>query len=138
MKGTYLLFLVFEERRTAEAGALGTLCVEAGEYCYIGSAMNGLEGRIGRHLRPHKTMHWHIDRLTVCADRMEAYVSADPISECALSGMALAAGGKEAFKGFGCSDCGCRTHLFLMDAGSKQKLIDMSGTTPFLRDSAKI
>ena len=136
MKGTYLLFLVFEEGRTVTAGSLGTLDIRPGEYCYAGSAMNGLEGRIGRHMEREKKMHWHIDRLTVCADRMESYVSADvPVTECTLADMARDAGCKEAFKGFGCSDCGCRTHLFLTDGGSKQKLINISGTTPFLRDS---
>ena len=39
----------------------------AGWHIYVGSANGpgGMRARIGRHLRTDKTIHWHIDRLTV-------------------------------------------------------------------------
>ncbi|MDR2866172.1 MAG: GIY-YIG nuclease family protein [Methanomassiliicoccaceae archaeon] len=132
-KGTYLLFLEFRAQRTVDIGKLGTITVEEGEYCYVGSAMNGLGSRIRRHLSDKKKIHWHIDHLTTIADAMEAYVSLPPTDECELSRMAKESGGLEVFKGFGCSDCRCHTHLFLMNGASKPKLLNMSDTVPFLQ-----
>jgi Uri superfamily endonuclease len=130
-KGTYLLFLVLRRSLRSSIGALGEQDVAAGEYCYVGSAMNGLDNRLERHFRIEKTARWHIDRLTVYADGMEAYISTEPIPECTLSSMAESCGCTPAIEGFGCSDCRCGTHLFLVDADAKQKLLNMTGMTQF-------
>jgi len=130
-KGTYLLFLKFYGPRDVSVGALGTLSIAAGEYCYVGSAMNGLDERLGRHLSKDKRIRWHIDRLTSCADDMYAFVSLDPIPECVLSETAKGCGCHPVFKGFGCSDCRCWTHLFLVDDPSKQRLLRETGVMPF-------
>ncbi|MCL2786773.1 MAG: GIY-YIG nuclease family protein [Methanomassiliicoccaceae archaeon] len=128
--GTYLLFLRFTERRDVTAGSLGTLTVAAGDYCYVGSAMNGLDSRIERHFRKEKTMRWHIDRLTVIADAMEAYVSMTR-KECELSTIAEECECVPVFKGFGSSDCGCVTHLFRVNDETKLRLLNLSAVTPF-------
>jgi len=122
--------MVFRNPVTIEVGSLGTINIDPGEYCYAGSAMNGLDGRIRRHFAAEKKMHWHIDRLTTKADGMEAYISTSA-EECTLSDLAVKCGCVRAVKGFGCSDCGCLTHLFSADAISKQKLLNSSGVVPF-------
>jgi Uri superfamily endonuclease len=93
--------------------------------------MNGLEQRIRRHLSEEKKIHWHIDNLTVIADAMEAYVSLEPIKECALAKMAAESGCVPAAKGFGCSDCRCGTHLFITDERSKKELLKATSVVPF-------
>jgi len=130
-KGTYLLFMTFPEPKRIVVGSLGTIDIDAKEYCYAGSAMNGLDGRIGRHLRKEKKIHWHIDHLSTLTDMKEAYVVSEHIRECTLAEMALGSGCIPMHKGFGCSDCGCATHLFLVDDNSKQNLLKMSNADPF-------
>ena len=131
-KGTYILFLTFTESREIQVGSLGTLSIEAGEYCYVGSAMNGLDSRLRRHLSKEKRPHWHIDSLTLSADSMEAYVPSVPIGECRLAGTAEQCGCIPAFKGFGSSDCRCRPHLFRVGGASKPKLLNASAAEPFI------
>ena len=88
-KGTYVLFLRFSSPFEGEVGSLGIVRLEPGEYCYIGSAMGGLDQRLRRHLSKEKRIRWHIDRLTLAADSMEAYESyPDPVPECTLARMA--------------------------------------------------
>jgi Uri superfamily endonuclease len=130
-KGSYLLFIAFSGTVVADVGSLGTLHVEEGEYCYAGSAMNGLDRRIERHFSKDKKIHWHIDRLTATADRAEAFVSFEK-DECELAAIAEECGCVPMFKGFGSSDCRCRTHLFLVNGTSKKELLNRSFATPFL------
>ena len=123
-RGTYVLFLTFYSPFSSEVGSLGRLDLPSGESCYVGSAMGGLDHRLDRHLSKEKRICWHIDRLTVRADRMEAYESyPDPIPECDLAHIAEGSGCVPMHKGFGCSDCRCDTHLFLVDPDSKTELI---------------
>ncbi len=123
-RGTYVLFLTFRSHFSSEIGALGMLDLAPGEYCYVGSAMGGLDQRLDRHLSKEKRIRWHIDRLTMAADSMEAYESyPDPIPECDLSRCAVESGCVPVRKGFGCSDCRCDTHLFSVTESSKTALI---------------
>jgi Uri superfamily endonuclease len=48
-KGSYALFMRFSETFSVSVGALGNVTITKGEYCYAGSAMNGLDQRIRRH-----------------------------------------------------------------------------------------
>jgi len=130
-KGSYILFMTFSSSFTKDVGSLGALTVDSGVYCYVGSAMNGLDQRIGRHLSDEKIIRWHIDRLTVSADEKEAYTSEK--KECELAKIAEAAGGVPMFNGFGSSDCKCRTHLFRISGTAKEKLLRTSGALPFRR-----
>ncbi|MCL2032082.1 MAG: GIY-YIG nuclease family protein [Methanomassiliicoccaceae archaeon] len=121
-KGTYVLIFDLPDIRV-KVGALGMVDLKRGTYCYVGSAMNGLDQRISRHLSENKKTHWHIDHLTKECCRIEAYEAVQPgMTECALVGIVEKNGGAGAVKGFGCSDCKCVTHLFFLEGGSEERL----------------
>ena len=84
---------------------------KSGFYAYVGSALNGLEKRLERHLRSQKKFHWHIDYLLESAIVREIVWATTTVNaECSI---ALCLSGElPAVPGFGCSDCRCRSHLF--------------------------
>ena len=113
-RGAYLL--VLRVPRRVELQSLKRPCRFAapGSYVYAGSAYGpgGLAARLRRHMWPKKTMHWHIDKLTVKADAMAA-LAVPGGDECMLV-EALLSGGRfrVAIPGFGSSDCrNCEGHL---------------------------
>jgi Uri superfamily endonuclease len=63
MKGNYLLIMTLPKDTSVMVGKQGMLHFTKGCYAYVGSALNGLEQRIQRHLRTDKKTHWHIDYL---------------------------------------------------------------------------
>ncbi|MDR3282107.1 MAG: GIY-YIG nuclease family protein [Candidatus Methanoplasma sp.] len=126
--GTYVLALTLDSDLETEVGRLGRLCFRRGRYCYVGSAENGLDQRIGRHLSCEKKVRWHIDRLTLAAGSMQAYESHVP--ECGLARAVEEAGGVPVADGFGCSDCKCRTHLFLLDYEAEAALASDGRLSP--------
>ncbi len=113
-RGSYIIVMKLERDRTIEVGSLGRLPFRKGFYLYVGSARKNLAGRIARHQRLRKKLHWHIDYLREQAE----FTAAIPIRssedlECALAGrLADLAGWR--IPGFGCSDCSCPSHLFGM------------------------
>lgn len=112
-KGIYILFLCFHTDIKTKVGSLGPVKLLAGDYCYIGSAKCGLDQRLSRHFSREKTIHWHIDYLTILCKDMLAYETENPkITECDLAKFVIKKGGMPAVIGFGCSDCNCQTHLF--------------------------
>lgn len=132
-KGTYVLFLLFLSDLETEVGSLGHIILPAGWYCYVGSAMGGLDQRVSRHLAHAKTVRWHIDRLTVAADEMFAMEhEGDGISECALGRILEDAGAEPITDGFGCSDCACRTHLFRTEPDDAVRVLASRGLTKFV------
>jgi len=131
-KGTYVLIITFGADADIDVGALGSLHFPKGRYCYVGSAMGGLDQRVSRHIRRDKNVKWHADYLTVRADSVEAFESyPDFIPECEIARIAEASGMEPSYKGFGCSDCDCPTHLFRVTDGSLRSLLDSSGMRPF-------
>ncbi len=127
-KGTYVLFLTFSKPFQGEVGRLGNVHLDPGVYCYVGSAMGGLDQRISRHLSKEKRVRWHIDCLTLAADSVAAFESyPDPIPECTLAYTASLIGFEAVIDGFGCSDCHCRTHLFRVPSGSAHALVSEAG-----------
>jgi len=120
-KGTYILIFDMPGTRV-KIGALGIVDIQEGSYCYVGSAMNGLDQRIARHMSKKKKVRWHIDHLTMGCGNIEAYEALGHIAECDLCAIVQKNGGKGTIKGFGCSDCGCFTHLFLLTKETKEKL----------------
>ncbi len=108
MKGSYVLLIELSQSAEIPVGYLGKIKFKTGFYAYVGSALGGLEARIGRHLRKEKKLHWHIDHFLTIASIKDVYVG----------------GGKErdiakklsehfsCIRGFGSSDCGCESHLF--------------------------
>ena len=127
-KGTYVLFVTLRNETTITAGALGPHTFSPGTYCYVGSAMAGLDQRLKRHLAHDKKLKWHIDYLTTVCDSSEAWESyPDPVPECDLGRMAEECGAVPEMDCFGCSDCGCRTHLFRIGQDSAGRLIEGAG-----------
>jgi Uri superfamily endonuclease len=98
-------------------GRLGTFDLAPGIYAYVGSALGGLEARVGRHLRGGAKKHWHIDYLIGHGcDRSAYMVVSDRDIECELSrSIAGLPGATMPVRGFGSSDCHCSTHLFCLE-----------------------
>ncbi len=110
-RGTYALLVHVPYDLTLTAGELGTLNLKAGYYAYIGSALGGLEQRVGRHLRAQKKLRWHIDYLLARARLVDLVVArSEERKECAVAGGL--AKNLSSISGFGCSDCKCESHLF--------------------------
>lgn len=88
-----------------------------GIYLYTGSAMNGLRGRLARHVGKRKKLRWHVDYLLECPDARVKQILALPSAgrqECRWNRrLASLPGAVVALKGFGASDCiaGCGAHL---------------------------
>ena len=119
MKGSYVLLLDLERDARLTIGRLGTFEFPAGHYLYFGSALNGLEGRVRRHLRRDKKLHWHVDYFTMEAEIREVWwVAGEGRRECRWAEVALEKGGKIVVPGFGSSDCRCTTHLFRLKRGN--------------------
>jgi len=112
--GTYILVIRLDQDRLIRVGKLGVLPFQAGYYLYVGSALNGLRGRLARHLRATKRLHWHIDYLLQYAQVVEVWYYLGPERyECAWARALAQMPDVRPFEGaFGASDCFCRTHLF--------------------------
>jgi Uri superfamily endonuclease len=124
--GAYLLILQVSREKTIDVGALGPTFFPKGKYAYSGSALTSLEARVGRHFSTKKKVHWHIDHLMAEARPLEALVlrSKDDV-ECMLNEMVGSMEGASPIApGFGCSDCGCSTHLHHLDGHCLSHLED--------------
>ncbi|HOP08777.1 MAG TPA: GIY-YIG nuclease family protein [Candidatus Methanofastidiosa archaeon] len=111
MKGCYILLTHLDNGAAIDIGRLGTLRFERGYYAYVGSAMNGLEQRISRHLRTEKRMWWHIDYLLQRTRITGVYTKeSEDREECLISERLSRK--YEAIAHFGSSDCRCKGHLF--------------------------
>lgn len=112
--GTYSLVVDASDAVEFEAGALGELSLSPGLYAYTGSARgSGGFGRVDRHLRvlrgEHDVRRWHVDHLDVQPEVHPYAVVKSRAGECEVAeGLAETFEGVE---GFGCSDCGCSSHL---------------------------
>lgn len=110
--GDYLLILYLDKDKLVEIGTKGIMNFPQGYYVYIGSAKRNLEQRIRRHRHLRKKMHWHIDYL-----RQESeFIGVIPIRTKRDFEHLLAAAISDIadweIKGFGCTDCSCKSHLF--------------------------
>jgi len=119
-KGSYVLVLRLDEPRSINVGKLGRVCFPAGVYLYFGSALNGLNGRIQRHLRREKKVHWHIDRLTSLTSIEEVWWIDDGRNwECGWADETSRLSRRVwSVAGFGSSDCGCSSHLHGLGSAS--------------------
>jgi Uri superfamily endonuclease len=109
--GAYGLLFDIGHDIVVPTGRLGSLKYSAGWYTYIGSALGGLSGRVGHHLRADKRLHWHIDRLLQYGG-VDAVVVTETSQrvECDLACFMVER--FEVIPRFGSSDCRCRGHLF--------------------------
>ena len=119
-KGSYVLVLRLDEPRSINVGKLGRVCFRPGVYLYFGSALSGLSGRIQRHLRREKKVHWHIDHLTSLATMEEVWWVSDGKNwECGWANETAGLPSRvSSVAGFGSSDCGCVSHLHAFDSTS--------------------
>jgi sugar fermentation stimulation protein A len=115
--GVYNLVIYLKGERRIQVGRLGCFWFPAGYYVYTGSALNGLEARIARHLRKEKRKWWHVDYLLEWAEVAEVRrVPTRERKECALNRkVAGLTGARVVAPGFGASDCTCETHLFFFE-----------------------
>lgn len=112
-KGIYQLLIKLDRDETIRVGRLGVFTFAAGYYVYTGSAMSGIEQRVGRHLSKSKKLRWHIDFLLERSSIMR-YASKETSAdvECAANAETMAMpGALVPVKGFGSSDCRCPAHL---------------------------
>jgi Uri superfamily endonuclease len=118
--GAYCLCISVSDGLDVEVGALGVLRLKPGKYVYVGSALNGLEARVRRHIKTSngvfKALHWHIDYLLkepkVAISSVLVKATSERI-ECELAGRVMQHGSP--VRGFGCSDCRCVSHLFKVE-----------------------
>jgi Uri superfamily endonuclease len=116
--GCYCLVMVFAKRRTLRIGRRGSAEFPPGTYVYTGSAMNGLAGRLTRHLTRRKKLRWHIDYLLASPDaRVKGILTYRPApgQECRRNRVVAGLpGARTVMQKFGASDCrgGCAAHLY--------------------------
>ncbi len=117
--GTYSLVVSVIQPIVFSCGGLGDVSLEDGLYAYTGSARGtGGFSRVNRHLRvlrgEHDVRKWHVDYLDGHPE-VEAYaVVKSKAGECEVA--EALDGDHEGVEGFGCSDCGCSSHLHQVDS----------------------
>ena len=111
--GTYCLVLQLDRETSIRVGKLGLGVFPKGYYAYVGSALNGVQQRIARHLSAQKRRHWHIDYLIAYSRTIDTrrLLSRERM-ECSLSEKIGMISQGVPMKGFGSSDCLCSTHLY--------------------------
>ncbi len=112
-KGIYVLTIDLKSQKNIKIGSLGKIKFEAGTYVYVGSAQNGLENRIKRHLSKNKKTFWHIDYFLKGGDSdiSKVLIKESPKSmECEVA--SAIAKNEEGIPHFGSSDCKCESHFF--------------------------
>lgn len=122
MKGIYTLLIELKKDSKIEVGALREIDFKKGYYVYVGSAQNGIEARVKRHLRDEKRKHWHIDYLLDNSDIDRVFVlDGNKEEECKVA--KYLASSLEKIDDFGSSDCNCTSHLFYTK--DFDKLVDL-------------
>ena len=103
------------DRQQLQIGRLGGMQLSKGWYIYFGSAFGpgGLAARVGRHLRCHKTRHWHIDHLIWATTVQEVWYSQQRrnLEHCWAQTALNQPTALNLLRGFGASDCHCLSHL---------------------------
>jgi Uri superfamily endonuclease len=119
LKGTYCLCIKNKKEKKLNIGALGTLDFPTGYYIYIGSALHSLIPRLDRHLKTsegnHHVTHWHIDYFLKEKDvqiQSIFIIEKKDRLECKIAAKVSKHG--EPVPHFGCSDCKCSSHLFIV------------------------
>jgi len=135
MKGSYILLIELKKDILAPIGKLGIKHFSKGYYVYVGSALNGLEQRIQRHLRRQKKMHWHIDYFLKHAEIKNVFYKESNIrEECKIAKTLESA--LSPIPGFGCSDCKCKSHFFYTSLNDVTNIVDKLGMIPYTKVDA--
>jgi Uri superfamily endonuclease len=116
-KGIYQLLIYLPKNTSIEIGKKGRFRFPKGYYFYTGSARNGLEKRVERHLKKNKKHFWHIDYLLDFASIKEVFFFTNgKLDECALNlKMLEKPEAKIIMLKFGASDCDCPAHLVFFE-----------------------
>lgn len=123
MKGIYLLIIEIKNDSIFQIGKLGNIRFYKGFYVYVGSALNGLEQRILRHLRQQKKLHWHIDYVLKKANIIEVFYKESNVKEeCVIA--EILDEKLSSVPDLGCSDCSCKSHLFYGSYDEIMNIID--------------
>jgi len=125
MKGAYVLLIGIWRPITIEVGSLGRVHFKQGIYAYVGSALNNLESRIARHLSREKSIHWHIDSLTVSRYATIHHIVVTQTTrrvECKVSRMIASLPFSVPVPNFGSSDCSCNSHLHMLNTSMNNAL----------------
>lgn len=113
--GIYSIILYLPQDLKIEVGSLGTLRFPEGYYSYTGSARGpGGLARVKRHREvltgERKTRRWHIDYLLPHCRFVDVVATkTDQDLECEIA--SEIAERLRSIKGFGCTDCRCKSHL---------------------------
>jgi Uri superfamily endonuclease len=125
-KGIYILLIRGRECNLT-IGSLGERRFSSGWYGYIGSAQGtGGFARVRRHqalaVNRDRPPHWHIDYLLLNPQFRLCYIicgHTEDDCECCLADIL----GPPEVPGFGCSDCGCSSHLFYRMTDPRQEAL---------------
>jgi Uri superfamily endonuclease len=130
-RGTYQLLIYLSQATRIKIGRRGAFRFPKGHYIYTGSAKNGLEARVERHLRKEKKLFWHIDYLLEHASIRRVFLFEDGSEECSLAKRTLdVPNAKIIVPGFGASDCKCPAHLAYFER-SRDVRFDSTARTSF-------
>lgn len=126
-RGSYILSGYLGRKKWINFGKDKNFLFEKGWYLYVGSGMGSLEGRIKRHLKQRKKIHWHMDHLRENLKKIKVFpIYSSKRLECKIS-KELSKISKSYVKSFGSSDCLCPSHLFYFKENplKNQKFIEM-------------
>ncbi|WP_297446165.1 DUF123 domain-containing protein [Desulfurobacterium sp.] len=119
-RGTYIIVFNLKKERKIQTKRRVFLLPEA-TYGYIGSAFGsgGLNSRLNRHLKKRKKKHWHFDYVSTSRffTPVAVYCFLEKRIECEIAERFK--GVFSAISGFGCSDCSCVSHLFIVNSLSE-------------------
>jgi sugar fermentation stimulation protein A len=114
VRGVYCLLIHLPHDESIVVGALGRKEFKRGYYVYVGSAMAGIEQRVGRHRSSRKKLRWHVDYLLARSEILSsiAIQSESKRTECAaVEALSTCNGAAFPVPRFGSSDCHCPSHL---------------------------
>jgi Uri superfamily endonuclease len=118
VSGAYLLLVTLPRPLRIALPRRPEATLQPGRFIYAGSARGpgGLRARLARHQHAGKTLHWHIDRITVAATVLGAWIVPGG-EECAF--VTALAHLPVPLPGFGSTDCRrCASHLLAWPAGT--------------------
>lgn len=108
----YCIYLQLHQDQRIRVGKLGEYLFQKGTYIYVGSAKKNIANRIHRHKQIDKKFHWHFDYLRPYGMITKIITYDRRLGECALAEkIRKEENGVLPIKGFGSSDCRCRSHL---------------------------
>lgn len=116
-KGSYCIIFNLKKEVKIRVKSGKEFNLPNGNYVYVGSAFNsgGIRSRVIRHLKKQKKAHWHLDFITTNDSFSPTKILIFPNQriECSIASTISKVG--KPVLGFGCSDCKCESHLFIIN-----------------------